>query len=159
LKAYEILNVKKPKLIIIGDTQESEFGSYLKNKYSHSAEFINFLSKDKLYQYIRNASFIVVPSIWYENMPNVVLESFAHGKAVIASNHGCFPELIKENHNGLLFEPGNTEALSDLLAWAIQNPKDMIQMGINARKMVEINFSPDSHFKKLYSLFNSLITT
>ena len=157
LQAYEKLNVKKRKLIIIGDTEESELGGYLKNKYSHNVEFINFISKDKLYEYIRNASFVVVPSIWYENMPNVALESFAHGKAVIASNHGCFPELIKENNNGLLFEPGNAEALADMLGWAIQNPKDMIEMGKTAREYAVQKFSPELHYERLMGLFNKLL--
>ncbi len=157
LEAYELLNDKKPKLIVIGDTGESEFSQTLKQKYSCCVEFVDFLPQKKIYQFIKNAMFVVVPSIWYDNMPNVVLESFAHGKAVIASNHGCFHEFIIKNHNGLLFEVGNAEALADKLCWAIQNPKDMIEMGIKAREYAVHNFSPETHYKRLMELFEKFL--
>lgn len=157
LEAYKLIDVKKPKLIVIGNIGSSKYGQALKKNYSHYAEFIDFIPKDKLYQFIRNAMFVVVPSVWYDNMPNVVLESFAHGKAVIASRQGCFPEIIKENHTGLLFEPGNANALADKLNWAIQYPDAMIEMGKNAREYTEQSCSAELHFSRLMELFKTFL--
>jgi glycosyltransferase involved in cell wall biosynthesis len=47
----------------------------------------------------------IVPSIWYENLPGVVFESFAFGIPVIGSNIGGIPEMITEGINGMLFDP------------------------------------------------------
>ena len=157
LEAYDMLDIEKPKLVLVGSTDGSEYCQSLKEKYSIHIEFIDFLDKKELYQYIKNACFVVVPSTCYDNMPNVVLEAFAHGKPVIASRNGGFPDLIDEYKNGLLFETGNEESLAKKLKWAIKHPVEMIEMGMKAREYAENEFSPDIHFKRLNSLFNNFM--
>ena len=44
-----------------------------------------------------------------------ILEAMAHGKPVIASAIGGIPELVEHDDTGLLFRPGDVQALSDLL--------------------------------------------
>ncbi|OQY48149.1 MAG: hypothetical protein B6242_03135 [Anaerolineaceae bacterium 4572_78] len=58
---------------------------------------------------------IVVPSVWYENSPNSMLESFAHKTPVIASDLGGMAELVLHGQNGLLFEVGNPNSLAEQL--------------------------------------------
>jgi glycosyltransferase involved in cell wall biosynthesis len=53
---------------------------------------------------------LVVPSTWYENTPFVVLEAFAAGVPVIASDLGGLGEIVSEQ-NGLLFAAGDPRAL------------------------------------------------
>jgi glycosyltransferase involved in cell wall biosynthesis len=65
---------------------------------------------------------IVVPSEWYENSPNVILEAFAHRTPVIASNLGGMAELVRDGVNGLLFEPGNANSLAKQLSRLIEEP-------------------------------------
>ena len=154
LEAYNLVGIEKPKLVIIGSTDKSEYCQSLKEKSYNNVEFIDFIEIKELYQFIQNACFVVVPSTCYDNMPNVVLEAFAHGKPVIASRNGGFPDLIEESRTGLLFETGNAESLAKKLTWAIKHPAEMIEMGMKAREHAENNFSPDVHFKRLNSLFN-----
>jgi glycosyltransferase involved in cell wall biosynthesis len=157
LDAYELIDVEKPKLVVIGNIGKSEYSCALKKRYSECVEFLNFMPNDKLYQFLRNAMFVVVPSVCYDNMPNVVLESFAHGKPVIASKHGCFPEIIRENHTGLFFEAGNAYALAERLKWAIRYPDAMIEMGKNAREYTEQSLSPELHLSRLIKLFETFL--
>lgn len=49
---------------------------------------------------------MVIPSIWYENMPFSLLEALAHGCPVVASKIGGLPEIIKIGYNGWLCQPG-----------------------------------------------------
>jgi glycosyltransferase involved in cell wall biosynthesis len=65
---------------------------------------------------------VVVPSIWYENSPNAVLEAFAHRVPVVASDTGGITELVHHGKNGLLFAPGDAGALADQLQWLVANP-------------------------------------
>jgi glycosyltransferase involved in cell wall biosynthesis len=61
---------------------------------------------------LQNTDVVVVPSIWYENAPVVMLEAFSSRTPVIASNLGGMAELITDGVNGLLFEPGNPAHLA-----------------------------------------------
>ena len=57
------------------------------------------------------ADVLVVPSLWLETGPLVVLESFACGVPVLGSNLGGIAELVQHDENGLLFEPNHVESL------------------------------------------------
>ena len=58
---------------------------------------------------------LVVPSLWWENSPLVVLEALGAGVAVVASRTGGVPELLSEG-DGLLVPPGDARALGEALA-------------------------------------------
>jgi len=65
---------------------------------------------------------VVVPSVWYENCPNTILEAFAHRTPVVASDLGGMAELVHHGENGLLFAPGNADSLARQLRWLLDNP-------------------------------------
>lgn len=66
---------------------------------------------------------LVVPSLWYENTPFVVLEAFAASVPVIASDLGGLSEIIVEGENGFLFPAGDTEALRAILERLAAGPE------------------------------------
>lgn len=157
LDAYNKINGNKPRLMVIGDIGGSAYSADLVNKYSASAEFLEFMPKTKLIGYIQRAKFVVIPSVCYDNLPNALLESFACGKAVIASGHGCFNEFVKERETGLLFEPNSVDALKEKIVWAMENPLQIKEMGMNAREVVESEHTPQKHYETLMELFTSLL--
>ncbi len=66
---------------------------------------------------------LVVPSTWYENTPFVVLEAFAAGVPVIASDLGGLRELVQPGENGLLFRPGDVESLRAAIEEVAADPQ------------------------------------
>ncbi len=58
---------------------------------------------------------LVVPSLWYENTPFVVLEAFSAGRPVIASDRGGLTELVDDGVNGRTFAAGDPGALANVL--------------------------------------------
>ncbi len=54
----------------------------------------------------------ILPHVWFENSPLVLLEHLHAGKFVIASRLGGPPEWIDEGRNGMLFPAGQPEALA-----------------------------------------------
>lgn len=75
---------------------------------------------------LSNIDVLVVPSIWYENSPLVIHEAFLAKIPVITSNLGGMAELVTDGKNGLLFEPGNIEDLTNKMDVIIKNP-DLIK--------------------------------
>lgn len=68
---------------------------------------------------------VVVPSIWLENQPSVILESFAHGRPVVASRIGGIPEMFSDRRGGWLVPPGDTEALRSCLLRLSEDPGEI----------------------------------
>jgi glycosyltransferase involved in cell wall biosynthesis len=61
--------------------------------------------------FLRSIDVLVLPSLWHDPLPRVILEAAAHGVPTIASRRGGIPELIDDGVNGLLFEPDDPRAL------------------------------------------------
>lgn len=100
---------------------------------------------------------LVLPSICYDNFPRTLVEAYACGLPVIASRLGSFPELVEDGVTGLLFEPGDPISLAQKLAWALENPDRMAQMGGNARAKYEAEFSADRNYVQLIAIYEDAI--
>jgi glycosyltransferase involved in cell wall biosynthesis len=72
--------------------------------------------------FFRDVDMVVVPSIWLENQPMVVLEAFAHGRPVLASRIGGLPEIFRDGEGGRFFEPGDPASLRKLAQELTANP-------------------------------------
>jgi len=75
----------------------------------------------------------LVPSLWPENSPFVVLESLANGTPVIASDQPGIRHLVIPEHTGWLIEPGRSGAWTRALVEALQRPARIRRMQANAR--------------------------
>ena len=73
-------------------------------------------------QILRELDVVVVPSVWYENSPNVILEAFAHRTPVVVSDLGGMAELVRDGENGLLFAPGDADSLAQQLRRLLDDP-------------------------------------
>ena len=102
------------------------------------------------------ANLIVVPSICYDNSPMVIYESFTHSTPVIGSNIGGIPELIDDNVNGRLFNPGDVNDLKNVLEDTIKDTKILQTLEDNASHTLSDN-SMDIMIKKLEDEYEKLI--
>ncbi|HZF25650.1 MAG TPA: glycosyltransferase family 4 protein [Steroidobacteraceae bacterium] len=115
------------------------------------------LAQHEVHARMRHATFLVLPSLWYENFPRVLIEAFACGLPVIASRIGALAELIEPGRTGLLFEPGSALELRQVIAWANANPARMEQMGLNARERYEAGYTPEINHRRLVSIYEDAI--
>ena len=98
------------------------------------------------------ADVVIVPST-EDNQPQVGLEAMACGTPVIGFNTCGIPEMVKHQQTGLLAESGNTESLAQQISWIINNPLQRQQMGVEARKMMELEHDANiqaSRYAQLY---------
>lgn len=72
-------------------------------------------ARDDLPALMRQADWVVLPSIWWENSPLVLLEARAAGLPVICSGIGGMAEMVEHGVNGLLVPPGDPRALADAM--------------------------------------------
>lgn len=76
---------------------------------------------DELPGRLESVAWVVVPSIWWENSPLVIQESFMHRRPVICSDIGGMAEKVDHRVNGLHFRAGDPVDLADVLAEAAGN--------------------------------------
>lgn len=112
-----------------------------------------WLSPRATYDMMLNASYLVMPSIWYENFPRTLVEAFACGLPVIASNLGAMADIIVDGETGLLFQPGSSEDLRRKMQWANANPGAIKHMGERARTMYETKYSPQTNLNQLIAIY------
>lgn len=87
----------------------------LARKAGTAIEYFGHLSHAELLPAIKNADLLIMPTLCYENRPEVILESFAVGTPVIASDLGGVRELLKDTKRGMLFKPDDVGELKSAL--------------------------------------------
>lgn len=107
----------------------------------------------KAYQ---NADALLFPSRM-EGFGLVALEAMACGTPVIASNNSSIPEVIENNHTGILCDTGNIESFIRACLTLRNNPQLVSEYGKNARKRAVEMFSEDRIIKKYIELYRSVL--
>lgn len=145
-------------LKIIGtsaDDLEARMKQYLAGR-NHKIEFLGYMPFDKITAHLKQCIATVVPSEWYDNFPNTILESFAFNKPVVASRIGSLLETVEDGVTGLTFPPGDVDALIAATRRLADNPAESLLMGSEASSRIRNVYSPEEHYKALMSLFSTL---
>ena len=75
-------------------------------------EWLGSRSLTEVLTLVGDATMLVMPSIWYETFGRTIIEAYACGTPVIASNLGAMAELVVDGETGLLFAPGDADDLA-----------------------------------------------
>ncbi len=145
------------KLVITGDKDTSDkmlIQIINDNDLEDKVCFVGFKKGQELEDLIKKSMAIIAPAVWYENMPNAVLEAYSYGKPVIASNIGSLAEIVKDGETGYLFTPKNSEELAEKIKLLFnENYTDICK---NARKKCVLNYSPQKHLEEFLKIYWSL---
>lgn len=115
-----------------------------------------FVQGERLDALYRQAGCVVVPSLWYENIPHVALEAMAHGRPVVASDLGSLPEAVDDGATGWLFAPGDVDALAEKILALRKDPARAQAMGRAGRERVLAGHRMADHLSGLAALFGRL---
>jgi glycosyltransferase involved in cell wall biosynthesis len=144
------------QIVCAGRINEAEEAK-IKNQLGGNAEYVGFKTGEELQELIRRCRGVVVPSLCYENQPFSILEAFATGKPVIASDLGGMSELVAHMERGLLVKPKDSENLAKAMTWLAEHAAEAQKMGMAARAYVEKAHSPDSHYEKVTGIYSRLL--
>ena len=111
------------------------------------------LSKAEVLDLFRSASVVAVPSRWFENQPMTVLEAFACGVPVVASDLGGLSELIEPGLDGDLVPANDAAALAAALEAFTARPAAALAQGRAARDKADADFGPARHLQRVHDIY------
>jgi glycosyltransferase involved in cell wall biosynthesis len=145
------------KLKIAGSGPLKDYVLSFANRNSN-IEYLGFQTGDTLKSLIKNSSFVIVPSIWYENNPMTVIEAFSFGKPVIGAEIGGIPELIQHGKNGYLFTQNDRTSLQNIIEKASQiSNEEYRQFSMDSVRFANEHFDPEKHYTELINIYQNTI--
>lgn len=123
-----------------------------------NVELMGYLSGNDLQEFYNNARFFVMASRCYEGFAMAILEGAAYSKPMIAPDHGGFTEIIGTGDDaiGLLFEPGNAEALEAAVIRLWNDETLTRSLGLKANEKLKARYSTDVIARQWESLIHSM---
>ncbi len=121
-----------------------------------NVKFLGHITGGALEQLVAGARFTVFPSHAYETMGKSILESYAWGKPVIASDLGSRRELVEEGKTGVLYPVGDVEELADGISLLYERPEVARQMGSAGRTTVKQRHDPEDHYRAMLAIYEEM---
>jgi len=121
--------------------------------------FAGHVGRDKLRKLIAGCSFSLFPSHAYETLGKSILESYAYGRPVVASDLGSRRELVEHGVTGLLYPVNDRDQLAASIGFLFERPDLIEKMGANGRARVREQHDPEQHLKKLLEVYSRLMFT
>ncbi|MAF66151.1 MAG: hypothetical protein CMJ84_10910 [Planctomycetes bacterium] len=103
---------------------------------------------------LRSTDLLVVPSLWFENSPLVILEAFAAGTPLLVSDRGGMTELVEPGSGGEHFRMGDARDLAAKLEHFITSPQSLAALGQRPPRLP----SRADHIDELVGLYEQLLT-
>jgi glycosyltransferase involved in cell wall biosynthesis len=160
LRAFSLVLAKIPEaqLLLLGDGPE--FNRLRKMvtdlRLESSVSMPGFLAKAELENRFSSAWLQVVPSVWAEPFGKVAVEAMMRGTAVIASNCGGLSEIVQHDQTGLLFPPGDTQALAAAMLRLLCDRQLAEQMGRSGHEVAVTRFNEDVWIDTFVALYQTL---
>ncbi|HEX7924153.1 MAG TPA: glycosyltransferase [Bradyrhizobium sp.] len=137
-------------LRIVGEGPER---AALEARASANVRFLGALSRAEVLREMARARALVVPSLWYEGFPMVVVEAFAQGTPVIASEIGGLAEVVSAGRTGALVPPGDAAALRQRIAELLGDSDLATTWGQAARTVYLERYAPDENLRLLEAIY------
>lgn len=146
------------RLYIAGDGPEREnIEKKIKDsKLENRIVLLGYLNQKDLREFTRKCSFLVIPSIWYENGPYSVIETQAIGKAIIGANIGGIPEMVQDNVNGLIYEYDDINELEDKMKNLFENKQKVRLFEENAKQLAFKEYSTKEYYNRLEKIYKNV---
>jgi len=122
-----------------------------------AAKYLGQIPSDELFEVMKRARFVVLPSLCYENFPVTVVEAYACGVPVVASELGAMKEVVVHGRTGLLFRPGDAEDLAAKVSFAWNNSGYLARLGRFARQEYELKYTSERNHAALIRIYRSVL--
>jgi glycogen synthase len=150
LGAYQLLD-GPPPLVLAGRSWPGSVWTM-----PDGVQRLGELPHDEVLTLFRSARAVIVPSIWDDPCPTVVLEAMAAGRPVVASASGGIVDMVVDGVTGLLVAPGDVSALAQAISSVLRDPRAAQAFGAAGRDRAR-EFTVSAVVERIERLYASAI--
>ena len=161
VKALARIPGKFKHVILTGATPDAAYDALLRDDVrgvglAAQVTFAGLLDGPALLEEFTPANALVLPS-YQESAPMVIQQAMSVGLPVVATRVGGIRWQIDHHVTGLLFEPGDVEALSMALAWLHDEPALATRLAAAGRAMAEVRYRAGSLAISMRAVYQEVI--
>jgi glycosyltransferase involved in cell wall biosynthesis len=119
--------------------------------------YLGRLTRSQVVEQMKCAAVLLVPSLWYEGFPMVIVEALSFGLPIIASRIGGLPEMVQDGHPGLLFEPGDPSALLQALRTFVSDTSSIEAMRQASRAQFDRHYTEQKNYETLTEIYSEVL--
>lgn len=153
LAAWNAVRCPQRRLVIVGDgpLRNEVCDAVSRNQ---TIEYLGRQPMPRVLELMGEARALVFPSQWYEGQPRTIVESFARGTPVLASDLGTMREMIVPNETGWRVPPGEVGSLGKSLENLFDERISLDAMRLAARRRFERDHSADRNLMMLLDIYH-----
>lgn len=149
----------KYEIIIIGKGPLYEhLNQRIKDEKIENVKLLGFVEDELMINYLKNCSFLVLPSISpAEAFGQVLLEASFFSKPMVTTELGTGTSYVnKNNETGFVIEPNNSNALADAMNTLFNNDELRLNMGVSANNRLKTIFTENIQGDKYIEIYKDL---
>ncbi len=162
---FDLLNViennkdeyrSRMKLLIGGNGDTQKLKTLISKHHTGDIiEFLGWVDNEEKIAAFNNSDVFILPS-YAEGLPISILEAMSYGKAIIATDVGGVSEIVKENENGILIEPGSLPQIRQAINKMLDQ-KDLVKRFGEVSELRVQKYLPGAVVKNLEDIYKSLL--
>lgn len=146
LEAWE--KFPKKELLICGSGPEEDWiHDYLEEHHMNQVRLLGQCPHEEILELLRESRALIMPTMWYEGQPMVILESFAAGTPAIVSNLGNAGAMVEDGVTGVRFSCGDAASLCEAVE-KLEMKKDW-----DTKKVYRDKYTPEKNYELLQDIY------
>ena len=117
----------------------------------------NWIGQPRLGQVLGDAAFLVLPTMNYEGFPKVIVEAYAHGVPVVASDLGAMSRVVVDGETGRHVPHGDPQRLAEVVEELLGDPPQLARLRRGARRAYENHYNAAVNYRRLMEIYQAAL--
>jgi len=149
-------HLERLRIVIAGVGEQRILDRF--SDYSPLVKVLGWVPSSEIRTLFRIGDLTLLPSVWHENSPVVIFESYQVGTPVVGSNLGGIPEFVREGKTGYLVPPGDPGALAEkIVLHFARSANEQRKMRQECYKKVDTELTLPQHINGLLQIYEEAL--
>lgn len=141
--------------LYLGGVWEDDSLKKKADKLRGNVEYLGWIDEAQKNLYMQKCSLFVLPT-YFEGQPISLLEAMAKGMAVISTNVGGIPQMLRNGQEGILIPPKDARALYESICGLIDDVHTKKRYGTNARARAAQHYNMSRRVDELVAIYEGM---